>query len=655
MASNNTLFMTPEESERIRTTVQDQMRKRKEQTGQPRESIDPRSLIEQATSVSLMQDLSSAAFGLGAPKKSKETMVAYAIGCPYLPCTAKIQDLEPMKLSELRMERHHRGRMLSLLRVSPVAQLEASSWAVVQGESPDDVERIEIFMHTSKHGRDILEMGSEFLVKEPYYTLNSQGERTIRVDHPSDLVVVSLSEDPESWRRRNQNGVNGVDKPPETCKEMGNAALQKKDFARAHTYYTQGLRSISKDGTNTTLTQDLYRNRSHVNLVLQRYDEAKADALASLTRGKDDEEKSLDAKAYYRAGLAAYALGDYLDAKGHFEQQATLSPDNQYAKLNLRRINARLQEKITGDYNMAKVVSSLPKNNGRPDVASFDGPTEVKSSPGAGRGLFATRDIKPNEIVLCERSFCLAWSYESEAFSSLTCDVRDDAAIRVFPAGLHKAVVQKLLNNPSQAEKVLDLFGDYEGLGKKLIGQDGTPIIDSFQIHDIIQRNAYGPGQQTEDEDVSNASTGLWIRAAYVNHSCAANAKKDFVGDLLILRATTHIAKGEEITQSYDESSDYDVRTQNIQRTWGFKCQCKLCVAEEADGPEVRRRRRELEENVKAFVERENPSGASKIMVNKAKRIRQALNGAYDEKRFKGLPRRALLGIDHWLQVANNR
>lgn len=636
----------------MQNTVKDRLQKCRMQTGRLWEPSDPKALIEQAVGSSLMQDMASAAFGMPESRSGSESMVAYAAGCPYSPCTAELPELEPMQLPDLRMETHHRGRVISLRRVSPVVKLKASSWTVVQGGSPDEVVRLEVFLHKSRHGRDILDSGSEFLVKEPYYTLNNEGEPRIRVDHPSDLVISAYSQGPESWRNANSSSARAT-KTARNCKEEGNAALQEQNYSQAHACYTEGLKLIPKDDdTNDTLLHDLYRNRAHVNLLLQRFDDARADALSSLIRGEDQEQKSLDAKAYYRAGSAAYSLGDFEDARGLFEEQKNLEPDNQYAKFNLRRINMRLQERTTGAYDLKKVVANLSKSKGRTDVACFDGHTEVRESPGAGRGLFATRDIEPKEIIMCEKAFCVVWSHEPEAFSALTCDLRDDAAIRVFPAGLHKVVVQKLLNNPSQIKKVLDLFGDYKSL-ERPIERDGSPVIDVFQVHDIVQRNAFGPGQQTEDEDISNASTGLWIRAAYINHSCVPNTKVDYVGDLMLLRATRRISAGEEITHSYDQSSDYDARTAALDRTWGFKCHCVLCAAEEADGPALRTTRRELENEANGFVQNQSAPQAKKTVVMKAKRLRKSLADTYHRERYKGLPRPALLGIEQWLQAAS--
>lgn len=639
----------------MKNTVQDQTQKCQTQIGQLREPCDPTTLIQQAVSLSLMQDLASATSVKEASKNKSETMVAYGIGRPYLPCISDLSALKPMELCDLHVVTHHRGRVLYLRRISPVVELKASSWTVVRGASHGDAERLEVFLHKSKHGQELLNLGSEFLVKEPYFTLNNQGQPTIRIDHQSDLIISTYSDGSESWRNANSSSSSSSETACK-CKEEGNAALHAQKYSRAHAYYTEGLNLITEgDKSNETLLNDLYRNRSHVNLLLERFDEARTDALSSLTHGNDRQQRSLNAKAYYRAGSAAYNLSDFGKAKSFFEEQEKLEPDNQYAKASLRRTNIRLQEQATGAYDWKKIVRSLSKTQGRSDVASFDGYTEIRESPGAGRGLFVTRDINANEITMCEKAFYVVWNHEPDAFSALTCDLRDDAAIRVFPSGLHKAVVQKLLNNPSQIEKVLNLFGDYKGLGNKLYEIDGNPVLDAFQVHDIVQRNAFGPDQQSESEDISNASTGLWIRAAYINHSCVPNAKKEYVGDLMVLRASRRIAVGEEVTQSYDESTDYDVRTTAFNSTWGFECHCALCAAEEADGPALRKQRRELENEANVFVQREKASAAKKIMIMKAKRLRQSLLDTYDQERYAGLPRRALLGIEQWLQVAHSR
>jgi tetratricopeptide (TPR) repeat protein len=73
--------------------------------------------------------------------------------------------------------------------------------------------------------------------------------------------------------------------------------------------------------TNSALFQDLHRNRAIVNLCLGCYEEAEADARASiikLTGINDSRMEQLYTKALYRAGRAAYELTKYQQADETF-------------------------------------------------------------------------------------------------------------------------------------------------------------------------------------------------------------------------------------------------------------------------------------------------------------------------------------------------
>lgn len=647
----HTIHMTVEQSDRMRKTVQTRLQRCRELQGQPRASRDPKDAVTQATQASLMADMA----GEFEPGMSVGTqsgsMVALAMGFPYAPSTALLQDLQPISLAELQLDTHHRGRMITVRRAAPVVPLVAYSWTVVEDES-GETERLEVYLHKSKRGHDMLESGSTFKIKEPYFTINEQGEATIRIHHPSDLIRNKDSDDSKK--------AAPAAKTAQNCKDQGNAALESKDFVDAYESYTEGLHLIEHDvEVRESLACDLLRNRAHVNLMLNRPNEAKADAVASITGIADDKHRALDAKANFRAGCAAYNLGDYQEAQQFFQGALNLTPNDRAATAYLRGIESRLHEGAKGEYNFAKINARLSQARPRVDAATFSGNTAVRESPLGGRGLFATRDIEPGELVLCEKAFCVAWSHEKEAWTAMTYDQRDDR-IRAFPAGLTKAIVQKLLNDPSQIEKVMALYGDYKSIGKQLvIGEDG-PVVDIFQVHDIVARNAFGPGPVTTGsnggtENVRTASAGLWVLAAYANHACISNTRKEFLGDLLVLRATRPITAGEEITHSYDESSDYDARTAALMTTWGFTCTCPLCVAESEDGTELRKKRRQLAAEANAFVEREHAGNFKRLSVLRAERLARSINETYDDVRYKVLPRTALVPIQLWLHQAKKR
>lgn len=107
----------------------------------------------------------------------------------------------------------------------------------------------------------------------------------------------------------------------------------------------------------------------------------------------------------------------------------------------------------------------------------------------------------------------------------------------------------------------------------------------------------------------------------------------------MILRATRAISVGDEITHSYDASSNYDAREASLMNIWGFTCTCALCIAENSDGLELRNKRRQLETEANTFVEKEATFGAKRISIVKARRLVQLINNTYDDEKYKGLPR----------------
>lgn len=647
----NTVFLTEEEAERIRNTAKDRVKKCSEVVGHARESRDAKSAISQAVGASLMADM-------GTAEDQGDTLPVLAIGQPYPPCTLSLQELRPMKLAQLKLDTHHRGYQLTLKRVSPVVTLAARTWTMVQDQDGegDDTERLEVTLHNSRQGEEVLDSASRFVIKEPYFTLTDQGEATLRIDHPSDLICKDAPDD--SLKPASDEGKAAVaEKLATSCKNEGNAALKQNDSPLAHAKYTKGLRVARQDGVldlNPDLAQDLCRNRAHVNLLLNQLDEAISDAKASLISKEDERSKELDSKAYLRAGSAAYTLGDFHEAKTYYEEQQKLAPQDENASINLRRVDMRLREQKTGAYNWKKIKANLSRARPLVDAASFLSNAKIKDSQGRGRGLFATCDIPAGEIVMCEKAFCVVWGFQSEALTAMTYDARDDR-IRVSPVGLCRSIVQKLLSNPSQIEKVMGLYSDYQGDGKNVSRTEDGPMVDTFRVHDIVSRNAFGLGSQFGEQGARDASTGLWIWTAYVNHSCIPNVKKEFIGDLMVLRATRPVVAGEEIFHSYDESSDYDARKRALMTTWGFECDCSLCVAERVDDPSVRKKRLELANEAEAFVRRERWVDAKRLTIAKAQRLERAINETYNSGRYKDVPRMAVRSIQEWLAKASPR
>lgn len=605
----STVYLTSEEINRIRTTVSCTLQNASQLKGTPREPRDAASSIREATAASLMADMAVSSRNQG----RDESLPVLTVGQPYPPCTTPTSDLLLVKLADLRLETHHRGCKLMLKRaagvrgkgVSAVVQLAARSWTLVRGaDGEGDVERLEVCLHTHEHGRDVLERsgGKTLVVREPYFTITEQGEATLRIDHPSDLEW--LDDEKGTPGQTPENGLEDAEtavREARHCKEQGNKALSARDPALAYTHYTRGLSKLTQrqakgsSGSNSVqleaLTRDLHRNRAHTNLLLNHLDAAKNDALSSLTGAastRDSESAALDSKACYRAGCAAYNLCEYEEAKEFFSRRQQLTPEVGYAAI--RTTDQRIRERDAGAYDWPKLRAATALSRCREiDAASFVGRAHVEESPGRGRGLFAACDIPRGGLVLCEKAFCVAWGDGKASATAVTYDVRD-GRIRVSPVGLVRAVVRKLRGTPSCIARVMELCGDYRGSedvtpDHEVYPDDNSSVVDVFCVHDIVSRNAFGlgppppnAGKPEAEVDGMGISTGLWVRAARINHSCVPNTEKEFVGDMMLVRAKRPISAGEEILHSYvDERSTYKARKEALMTTWGFECGCGLC------------------------------------------------------------------------------
>lgn len=158
----------------------------------------------------------------------------------HYPCTTDIGSLKPITIADLKVETHHRGSVLHVRRTSAVSQTWGRLHAVVQDETGEACA-----LTSWHHMRDV--PADEFLpencviaVKEPYLSLDfrshnpradlrTTGALVIRIDRPTDLVVLPTSSSliPTSFR---------TETPPPTalaCKEKGNAAFRANRFLEA--------------------------------------------------------------------------------------------------------------------------------------------------------------------------------------------------------------------------------------------------------------------------------------------------------------------------------------------------------------------------------------------------------------------------------------
>ncbi|KAK0273077.1 hypothetical protein LTR35_012489 [Friedmanniomyces endolithicus] len=575
-----------------------------------------------------------------------------AISELYPPCVAPLDSLEVIRLSELTAETHHYGKALLVARIGTVVQNGIETLVAVQDVN-GDAEAVELY-HGDVNLTKNLPLETFFFIKEPYFTLGASGLPIIRIDHLTDLVHADSRPEALSVSASKQE----VGRTASEWKEVGNDFFTKQEYFRAGQAYQSALDA----GGEGKLRQDISRNLAQVDLILERHEQARLNAINALSNDSHSAPVALDVKAYFRAASASYQLRDFRQCQEYLTKLLSLSDKDEDGSRLLEKLRARLKEGEDANYNLNQLVKRVSRLQPLVDIANFTKRTIARTSKHRGRGLFAAEHIRLGELILCEKAFSATFGWKSDSNSTKTYDVRRKT-FHGLPAALWMSTVQKLQqSSPQRIAEVTSLSGRYPGLGSKLVTADGVHVLDAFQIHDIIAANAFAiptPAKKQKTEAFglietvvplgTKASTtpdncALFTHASLINHSCLPNASRVFIGDAILLRATIDIPKGDEILQAYvSPTLDVKARQDRMNLIWNFTCSCALCKAETREPEDLRQRRAAVVEEADRLAHDINThlvdASQRDGIIRRAERLHARLKATFASEIWDGLPR----------------
>ncbi|KAI6887815.1 hypothetical protein KC360_g1149 [Hortaea werneckii] len=584
----------------------------------------------------------------------------------YAPSTIAAAELSSLVVSDLRLGTRHTGKVL-IVRTIGHPRRNGGVKSDVEDEFGSVAQLAMYNTDPLLKADELLPTDAVFAVKEPYYEVTFDGA-CLRVDHPSDLVRVHPGDTLMS--KGFQRGPSESRKTPEDWKREGNSAYLAKSYSAAERAYSQGLMKCSAQ--DEKVRYDLYRNRALVNIFLSHYDLALKDAKHAmycqdekLYQSDDDPRKASDARACYRAGRAAYELEYWVDARNYFERARALSEkaEREDAERQLERTAARIAEVDAAAYDLEAMSRSASELCNYLDHASHIKHVEKGDAGDRGRGLFANRDFSPGDLIMCEKAFGMAHSDEEGQRTITFHNTNTGRTLRGSQTFLLYTIVQKLLHNSSVATRFFDLTdGGYSPQCKAQM-VDGVAAVDVFQTQAILERNSFGfDGRISEDpledgikrhEAAENEPSGIRITASYMNHACDGNAAHAFLGDMMLVRASKHIANGQEILIPYlAPDMDHAVTMAPLQQQWGFTCHCAICAAETKEPLTQREKRSALLKKTKEMLaqhESDLIDLPDALVVAKFEGLYSQLKETYDCKIFATVPRVALVQIGKWL------
>lgn len=157
----------------------------------------------------------------------------------------------------------------------------------------------------------------------------------------------------------------------------------------------------------------------------------------------------------------------------------------------------------------------------------------------------------------------------------------------------------------------------------------------------IISFNAFGcpvssltshTEECTQDSSSANETTkkmahhscGIWVYASYINHNCISNVRRSFIGDMMIVRASRDIKAGTETSFWYHPPKEPHV--EDLHKSWGFTCECALCLDARATSAAVLGKRRGLRNDVEQVVKLPGPR---RFETRKIERLLEAMTQTY--------------------------
>ena len=242
------------------------------------------------------------------------------------------------------------------------------------------------------------------------------------------------------------------------------------------------------------------------------------------------------------------------------------------------------------------------------DIAMVDeGATlyEIRESPGKGKGVFASQDIKDgtriwqeNTLIVVEEDMGIEFLRQFEALEKIRPEniekfkqlrhVGHLPPVRGYHFQSHdelSAPASKTNRGRVLTEKAFKDMMEVDASGKKLPKEEFAHIDlkrwrqEAAKALSIFDNNAFKIPRFKNDDQ----SRSVFFTAAHLNHSCIPNCNTIWNHDIkkFCVHAVRDIAAGEELVITYhvDEviCMQREERMKHLRRLFGFTCTCSAC------------------------------------------------------------------------------
>ncbi|KIL88516.1 hypothetical protein FAVG1_08598 [Fusarium avenaceum] len=435
-----------------------------------------------------LQGIAERAARRNAQALNENTIATTQVPAPYPPYIISANDLEPIMISDIRLETDHRGKKIMLHILTPPDRMTAMM--VIMEDKKGIAMLLQLYHQPEETiipATKILSANMVCILKEPFFKCATDGTYSLRVDHPSDIIQLDGADDriPSHWRP----SIVISDENSTDIQKQGNNAVQVKKWAEA-------LRLLEHYISSATISR------------VSRY-------WKKLTQSFRKNKAASSEKDRINERLKEQRTGEY-----KFKQiykQAEKSPPfincaTFPAPVEIRESPGRGKGLFTtkavsaGDLLLCEKAFSY----------SFAGDEQSTKQTKILMNLATKRIVVGGQARLL--TLIIQKLYHN---SSLSAEFGD-----LHHADYQKATVLETDGTPIVDSFLVEKIASLTGFGAPRTSRE------SFLRATSSSRDITG------DKDFKYTTSGIWLLASHINDSYISNCRRSFIGDMQIMRAT---------------------------------------------------------------------------------------------------------------------
>ncbi|KAL4512835.1 hypothetical protein ABPG72_017520 [Tetrahymena utriculariae] len=382
-------------------------------------------------------------------------------------------------------------------------------------------------------------------IKNPYLKMNAIGHVFLRNDNPENILFLDSDLQQE----------NKIPKEFNSLKQKGNELFNQKQYKQAVELYLKALQLESTNDEKIIANSNI----SQTFICQNKYQ------MAIFYADRALELDQTHQKSLFRKATSLMGLYDFEKALKVFQLLKQSAESQKY----IDECKYKLDKQING-FSKDEMTEIIKYKQDK-KLVNFVGNIEIRRTQKMGRGVFATKSIRKNEIIaVCEfvqakkNKDEMLVEYKNTDFvinlhtqyfirEQIIMEMQDNFYLRKVLSYLYRGEINEEYQIPDLKEVFVKKYYK-EGVDDKI-------ELTADDISNIIYYNTFG----------SENTSQLIMLASFFNHKKVSDILQIGVEDKVFIISQRDIEKDEEIFTSYvDQNNKDQQQVAQILQKWGI-------------------------------------------------------------------------------------